>query len=143
MRLQLHFPSGPRIVALDVACAAWTVAWVVLGFVVAAQVHGLATLSDTVSGVGGAIEQSGQTLQSLESLPLVGSKVRGPAGSIERAGRSAVVSGRSSRRDIERLSTLLGVVVAIVPSVPLLALYLPLRLAQVRDSRRGARQPQP
>lgn len=143
MRFQVYFPRGSKVVALDVACAAWTVAWVILGFVVAAQVDGLARLSDTVSGVGGAIEQSGQTLHSLESVPLVGSQVKGPARSIEAAGRSAVASGRTSRHDIERLSTLLGVVVAVVPSVPLLALYLPLRLAQVRDTRREAANPRP
>ena len=50
------------------------------------------------------------------------------------AGRQAQRSGRSSRESIGRLSLLIGVAVAALPSTPLL-LYVPRRLREGRDRR--------
>lgn len=124
---------------VDVALIAWVVTWVAMGVRVADEVRGLSELSTTVIDVGAAVESAGAALGSLKDIPFAGDRVAGPSEEVREAGRSAVDSGRSSRKSIRELSTLLGVAVAIIPSVPLIALYAPLRLAWTRERRALAR----
>ena len=133
--LSAWLPLGRVLVVLDVVLAVWTVAWVIVGFRVADNVEGLTHLSDTVVTVGGALDSSGQALGSLDGLPLVGDRVRDPAGRIRAAGQSAVASGQTARRSVHHLSPLLGFAIALIPTIPLLAIYVPLRVAVVRERR--------
>ena len=126
--------AARRLLALDLILALWAALWLALGIQVAREVDGLKELSSTIRTTGGAVESAGQALQSLDSVPLIGSRLGEPAQRIQEAGRSARASGRSSRDSIEQLSVLLGLAVAVVPSLPLLAFYLPSRLARRRDA---------
>jgi hypothetical protein len=128
-------PGRRALVAVDVTLALWTVAWVAMGVAVSRQVGGLTSTTYTISNVGGAIDQAGAALQSLGSLPVVGERLSGPADQIRSTGRSAVASGRDSRASIHRLSGLLGFAVALIPSVPLVAIYLPVRIGRARERR--------
>lgn len=133
----LVFPRTPRPATrrlLDVFVLAWAAAWVVVGVLVARQVEGLTDLSRTVTVAGYALEEAGGALRSLDRLPLVGEDVAEVGERTERAGASARASGRSSRESIEALSLLLGISIAVAPSLPLIALYLPMRLAWSRDA---------
>lgn len=112
---------------------AWVVIWLALGVKVAQEVDGLKELSGTVRTTGSAVEEAGRTLESLDALPIVGSRLADPAREIQDAGRSIVRSGRAGRESIEDLSTLLGLSVALIPSVPVLAFYLPERLRRRRE----------
>jgi len=136
-------PTGRRLIALDVGLALWAVVWVVLALEVATEVRGLSDLSSTVSRVGTAVEESGKALSELTNLPLgVGDRLDEPAKRIEEAGRSAQASGRSSRESVDSLSKLLAVAIGVIPSLPLLGFYLPLRVGYVRERRAqgGARR---
>jgi len=129
-------PAGRRLIALDVALALWAVVWVVLALEVATEVRGLSDLSSTVSRVGTAVEESGKALSELTNLPLgLGDRLDEPAKRIEEAGRSANASGRSSRESVDSLSKLLAVAIGVIPSLPLLGFYLPLRVGYVRERR--------
>lgn len=136
--MALAFPRTPRPAArrlLDAAVLLWAAAWVVVGVLVAREVDGLTDLSRTVTAAGYALEEAGGALRSLERVPFVGEDVDDVGERTERAGASARVSGRSSRESIEDLSLLLGISIALAPSLPLLALYLPMRIAWSRDVR--------
>ncbi len=125
-----------RLVVLDVTLAVWVAVWVILALQVAQEVRGLAELSTTVSRVGTAVEESGRVLSGFEDLPLgVGDRLDEPGRRIEEAGRSAVSSGSSSRDSVESLSVLLGLALAVIPSLPVFGFYLPLRLSHVRERR--------
>lgn len=113
--------------ALDVAVLVWAVAWVALAIQVAEEVRGLRDLSSTVQRTGVAVRESGEALERLESLPVVGDEIAGPAGRIKAAGASAVASGESSRDSIRDLSILLAVAIGVIPSVAVLGIYLQLR----------------
>jgi hypothetical protein len=130
---------------LDAFLVAWVIAWVVLALVVGREVRGLEDLSRTTVTAGQAVDSAGAALEALGRLPLVGANVRQLAEQARAAGRSAVESGRSSRDSIHDLSILLALAVALVPTLPLLALYLPLRVSwhrQVEAVRRAlARRP--
>lgn len=134
-RYQPILPRGRAALALDAVLIVWTLAWGVIGWAVAQEVRGLADLSDTVATVGRAVEESGRSIGEFDDVPFIGDRISEPSAEIEDAGRSAQASGRSSRESVENLSVLLGVSIALIPSVPLLALYVPWRIALVRERR--------
>lgn len=134
-RFEAQLPRGSRLTLLDVLLAAWTAAWIAIGLAVADEVKGLAALSDTVVRVGAAVHESGDAIDRVDSLPLVGDAVDLPGDRIRDAGTSAVASGRSSRESVENLSTLLGLAIALIPSLPVIGFYVPLRISQLRERR--------
>jgi hypothetical protein len=67
-------------------------------------------------------------------VPLVGGGIGESAERITEAGRGAAYKGRESRDTIESLSVLLGLAIALVPTLPVLALYGPLRQARRREA---------
>jgi hypothetical protein len=128
-------PSGrTSVLVLDLSLAAWAACWIVLAVLIAVQVRGLSDLSRTVTTAGSAVEQSGTVLQRLAALPVVGDDIERSAAQVVEAGRQAQRSGRSSRRSVRRLSVLLGVAIAILPSAPVV-LYLPWRIRLARERR--------
>lgn len=120
-------------IVVDVVLAAWVAAWIVIGVLVAQEVRGLRQLSTTVSLAGGALRQTGELLGNLERVPFVGGEVGDLAQRVEQTGRSAQTSARASRGSVQDLSILLGVSIALIPSIPLLALWVPLRIGWHRD----------
>jgi hypothetical protein len=133
----IAYPApGSRLVRLlDVAVLVWIAGWLVLALLVAREVRDLRELSDTVVVAGVAIEDTGDLVESLGSVPLVGGQVGQAADRVREAGRSAQVSGRESRSSIDDLSVLLALAIGLVPTLPLLGLYAPLRIAWSRDVR--------
>ena len=131
------FPrSGARLIrVLDVAAVVWIAGWVVLAVFVGREVRQLRQLSDTVVVAGVAVEDTGDLLDSLRSVPFVGGRVGDLAGQVRAAGRSARVSGRASRDSTDNLSVLLALAIGLIPTLPLLGLYAPLRVAWMRESR--------
>lgn len=121
---------------LDVLLVGWVVGWAVLAYQVAAEVRGLADLSATVTETGAAVRESGEALDSLSGLPFVGDRISEPAERIERAGQSAVESGRSTRDSIETLSILLAIAIGGIPLVAVLGIYMQLRRQQT-EARAG------
>ena len=120
------------------ALVAWTAVWVGLGIAVFFEVRGLRDVSNTLVQTGRAVDSTGAALEALGDVPLIGGKVRGYAAEVRRAGRSAEESGRTSKGHIESLSILLALAVGLIPTVPLAALYVPLRRGLV-SRRVGAR----
>lgn len=111
----------------DLAAVVWAALWIGVAVQVAIEVRGLRDLSSTVTKTGAAVRESGEALERLEQLPIVGAELGGPAKRIQAAGRSAVESGESSRESIRNLSLLLAVAIGVIPSVALLGVYLHLR----------------
>lgn len=127
-------PGRRTQILFDLALLAWVAAWIVLGIFVGREVQGLETLADTTVRAGQALDTAGQALGGVAEIPLVGENVRELADQTRSAGQSAVESGRASRDSISNLSVLLAVVIAIVPSLPYVLLYVPVRLAWRRQT---------
>jgi hypothetical protein len=108
------------------------VLWVVAGWAVADRVRGLAEVSATVAKVGQASATVGETIRT---LPLVGGSLEDPARDITEAGRDAITSARAARQSARSLGTLLGFSIALIPSLPVLVLYVPGRVAGARERR--------
>jgi len=123
-------PGAQR--ALDAALIVWTVTWLWMGIAVATEVRGIADLSDTAGAVGRAVMGLGETIRG---LPLIGDQAAAPAEELDRAGRDAVASAQSARASARRVGVLLGISIALIPTLPLLAIYLPARYAAAHERR--------
>jgi hypothetical protein len=134
--LRLVVPSAPRVTVIDCVLGLWAIAWIILAIAVAHNTREVANVGDTVSKTGTAVEQVGSALGSLPSIPLVPSDVHDSASSISAAGSSAVVNGRDGADATRRLATLLGISIALLPSIPILGLYLPVRIWRLREAQR-------
>jgi hypothetical protein len=119
--------------AIDAAIAGWLIAWIVIGVQVGREVASLGDLSDTAVLAGRAIEQTADVLDQIGRIPIVGSPVGGLADSIRKTGRSARQNGAASRDDVHDLSVLLGLSIALIPTIPLAAVWVPLRIRWRRE----------
>ncbi|MEO6496872.1 MAG: hypothetical protein ABIO51_05225 [Solirubrobacteraceae bacterium] len=128
-------PRGRAQTVQDLGMIAWVVLWIVMGGALAGQVRGLRQLSETTTQVGAALQQTGQTMESLSGVPLAGDQVAEAGRQIEAAGASTIASGRSSRDSIHNLRWMLWVFLAVIPTVPVLVLYLPSRVIAARERR--------
>lgn len=127
-------PLVPRA-ALRAFVVVWIVAWIGLGIWVGYEVNDLRSLSDTVVKSGSAMKSTGGALEGLSAIPFVGGDVSRVGRQVTAAGVSAEESGRSSRSTVDRLAILLGIAVGLIPTVPVIALYVLLsRAVIVRES---------
>jgi hypothetical protein len=133
----IAFPrSEARLIhALDVAVVLWVAGWIVLAVLVGREVRNLRELSDTVVLAGVAVEDTGDLLATLDDVPFIGGRVGDVAKEVREAGASARESGRESRDSTDDLSVLLALSIGLIPTLPLLGLYAPLRIAWTRDAR--------
>jgi hypothetical protein len=132
-------PSAPAFLSaramrrLSVALAIWAAFWIAIAAYTAYEVAALRTLSHTVVKAGAATESTGHALAAVGHLPFVGGQISDLAAQATAAGASARASGAATATTIDRLAVLLGIAIALIPTVPLLGLYLPLRLSWRRD----------
>jgi hypothetical protein len=127
------FLSARAMRLLDVTLAVWAAFWIVVAGWTAYEVAALRTLSQTVVKAGAATESTGHALMAVGHLPLVGGRISQLAAQAIAAGASARTSGASTASRIDALAVLLGIAIGLIPTVPLLALYVPLRRSWRRD----------
>lgn len=121
---------------LRLGFAVWSIAWFVLAGVTAYELYVLRDIGDTLAKTGVAVTTVGQALGALGHLPFVGAQVASVAQQAQSAGQSAVASGKATQGSATTLAVLIGLAIALIPSLPVLALYLPLHIAWNRE--RGA-----
>ena len=112
---------------IPIALGVWTLGWIGMGLWVDHEIEGLTVLSDTVVRSGQAIHQTADGLGSLGTLPIVGERIVEVERRVQAQADLAIASGRSSRSNIAHLAVLIGVSVALMPTVPPLAGWLLLR----------------
>jgi hypothetical protein len=127
---------GGLIRALDVFLVAWVVAWAFAGIAIGRQIQGLADVTDSARDAGRATQSAGDALGKLSDLPVVGGAVGDSARTVREAGQVAIDGAERGRTRVRRLGAIVGALIAIVPSLPLLWLYLPGRVAEAGDRRR-------
>lgn len=133
MTLSLRNSDHRTIALLDAVAAFWLVFWLIVGCLTGYEIWQLSRLSDTAEVSAQAVDSAGEALQSLSELPLVGDRP-GELGAQARAAAADVAdSAARTRQDVHRLSILLGVSIFLIPSSPVLGLYVPLRLRHRRD----------
>lgn len=127
-------PGSRSLHLIDIAVAVWVAGWIGLGVAIGVNVRHLTVISHTVQSDGHAVQSIGASLHALGKLPFIGGQIGHDAAQVQRAGAGAVSSGASSASSIHALSVLLAIAVALLPSVPVFAFYLPLRLERRREA---------
>ena len=103
--------------------ATWCALWLVVGGWTGYELWQLSDIGPTIADSGRALDSAGTALESLGSVPVVGdstaeigTEVRANAGDI-------VADADDAAASIRRLAVLLGLTIALVPSVPVLAAH--------------------
>jgi len=117
---------------VDVTLIAWVLVCAFLGLKAGQGIASLSGVGDDVRAVGTAVRDTGDTIGSID-VPLVGGGIKSAGQSISKAGAGVERRGRETRRKIKRTAWLIGLAIALLPTLPLLGLYLPLRRRRVRE----------
>lgn len=118
---------------VDGVAVFWVVLWLVVGIWVGYSVWDLSRVGDTVSQSGRTLDGAAQALRSLREVPLIGDRLESLGDDVRATAADIVARGRDTEASLRRLAVLLGLVVSIVPALPVLAGYLPARLQRERQ----------
>ena len=124
---------------IDVVLVVWLLLWCAIGYAVGHTVNGLSGLSDGVIGAGEGVSDAAGALTDLIDVPLVGGSVEAIAGRIDALGQGTVRKAEASKDVIFNVSLMLGLLIALTPSVPPIAVWLVIRSPLARDRRRIGR----
>lgn len=111
-----------------------------MGAGTAVSVWRLGELGTTLSRSGQALDDAGDALQQLGRIPVVGDRPEQLGNDVRQTAAEVTVRGRETRRELRRLSVLLGLTVAFLPSGLVLGPYVPRRLARRRFAREVERR---
>jgi hypothetical protein len=151
----------PGIRAIDAVLVVWTVAWLIAagvtysslkqledgGTAVISAGHGLRETSEGLSRAGRGLHETADALEVVGDLPFVSANpgeaveqtandVDGFAVRVRETGRDARVTGAQARDSAATLAIVLGLAVALTPTIPILFLYLLLRPLVAQQLRR-------
>ena len=130
-----HSARRSRQIVGDLLFAAWLLVWLWLANVVHDATLALATPGRRIeaagSGLAGRLRDAGS---AVGGVPLVGDKVRSPFEGAGRAADQIAAAGTSQVVAVQHLAFWLGVSVAAIPILLLVALYVPRRVRFVRTA---------
>jgi hypothetical protein len=129
-----------RQVLGDLAVLAWTAAWVWAGVA-------LYRLVERLAAPGARVERAGSDFagdvaeiqQKVGRLPVVGDELRDPFGRLAGVGGTLADAGATQQEVVHQLALWLGVVVAAVPIIALLLVWLPRRVTRIREAGAASR----
>jgi hypothetical protein len=139
MKLYADTP-GRRILQLvvDLLFVIWLVMWVWIGLVVHDGTMALAApgrqTDESASAMAGQLRDAGGRL---DDVPLIGDEVATPFDKAAEASDGLAAAGRSSVEAVERLAFVLGLSIALIPILVVMAFYLPGRVRFVREATAG------
>ena len=129
-----------RQLAGDLAVVAWTAAGVAAGLALYRLVEKLAVPGARVEQAGSSFAADvAEIQQTVGRLPVVGGQLQDPFGRLSGVGRTLAEAGVTQQEVVRQLALWLGVVVAAVPVVALLLVWLPRRVTWVREAGAASR----
>jgi hypothetical protein len=129
-----------RQVLVDLAVLAWTAAWVAAGLALYRLVERLAVPGARVEQAGsGFAGDVAEIQQTIGRVPVVGDQLQAPFGRLAGTGRTLAAAGVAQQEVVHQLALWLGVLVAAVPVVALLLVWLPRRVAWAREAGAASR----
>jgi len=124
----------------DLATLAWTAGWVAAGLALYRLVERLAVPGARVEQAGSGFAGDVAEIQDkIGQVPVVGDQLQGPFGRLAGTGRTLAEAGATQQEVVHQLALWLGVVVAAVPVVTLLLVWLPRRVAWSREAGAASR----
>jgi len=133
MDLTIRTSDAATIRLLDGLVVFWFVLWLVVGGWSGYTIWNLSDLGDTVTESGESIQSAGEALEALGGVPLVGERPLELGREASATGVDIAQRGQQVESELRQLSLLLGLAIALMPTTPVLGLYIPQRLARRRD----------
>lgn len=125
-------------IVVDLLFVAWLVMWVWIGLVVHDGTMALAgpgrRTDESASAMAGQLRDAGGRL---DDVPLIGDEVATPFDKAADASDGLAAAGRDSVAAVEKLAFVLGLSIALIPILVVLAFYLPGRLRFIREATAG------
>ncbi|HSE10274.1 MAG TPA: hypothetical protein VLB29_16555 [Nocardioidaceae bacterium] len=112
----------------DAVVAFWVVLWLTIGVLTGTQIWSLASVSEAVEASATATDKAGEALQQLSTIPLVPDTPGELGNEVRVAADEIATSADRIDRDVRQLAVLVGVSIVLVPTAPVLFIYLPWRL---------------
>jgi hypothetical protein len=133
MSQPIRTADSSTIRLLDGILVAWLAVWLTVGIWSGYTIWHLSDLGDTVSSSGRALGSAGEALQSLGSIPVVGERPGELGRQTVTTGAEITLRGQEVKGQLRQLSLLLGLAICLIPTTPVVGLYLPLRLSRGRE----------
>lgn len=133
MRSMVRTADESTVAWFDRLATFWVALWLVVGAAAAVTVWQIADLGDTISSSGEALQTAGKALTDIAGVPVVGDKAGELGGQVTATSADVSASGQDVKSQLRRLAVLLGIVITLMPILPVLGLYLPARLARRRE----------
>ena len=125
-------------IVVDLVFVAWLVMWVWIGLVVHDGTMALAApgrqTDESASAMAGQLRDAGGRL---DDVPLIGDEVATPFDKAADASDGLAAAGRSSVEAVEKLAFVLGLSIALIPILVVMAFYVPGRLRFIREATAG------
>jgi hypothetical protein len=119
--------------SLAVVVALWVLLWLVAGAVTGFQLRQLTEVSDSLVESAEALDSAGIALQDIGRLPIIGERPEALGNEVRETAQEIDRAGAASRETVRTVSVLLGLALVLIPIVPVVAVYLPLRRASSRE----------
>ena len=134
--------AGLRVRQLlgDLGVLTWTALWVAAGLSLYRLVGKLAVPGARIERAGGDFAGDvAEIQQQVGRVPVVGDELQDPFGRLAGVGRTLADAGATQQEVVHQLALWLGVVVAAVPILALLLVWLPRRVTWVREAGAASR----
>ena len=104
--------------------AAWCALWLVVGVWTGYELWQLGELGGAVAETGRALGSAGDALEGLGGTPLVGDQTEELGAQVKQSSADIVTQAQGAQGSLRQLAVLLGLAVALVPSVPAVGLLV-------------------
>lgn len=121
--------------SVSVLVTVWVLLWLVVGAITGLEILQLTEVSDSLVESAEALDVAGTALQDIGRLPLVGERPEALGNQVRETAQEIDRAGVASRDTVRTVSVLLGLALVLIPIVPVVAVYLPLRRADHRETR--------
>ena len=128
-------PSARSLHRWDATATVYVVVVVGAGLFAGRQIWSLAELHRGLLDAADALDLTARAIGLLGQVPLIGSGADQLAGSVADTSAQIRTSAVAARADVRSLALVIGAAIALLPIVPVLVLYVPLRMARQRELR--------
>lgn len=118
----------------DALVIAWVLVWLIAGITAGRALNKVSEVTHSAQSAGGAVVRTGESIRDVD-LPVAGRVFEEPGDKIIEAGEAAQAQARETESDVHVAAFLFGLAVFLVPTLPLLFTYGPVRWHRGRETR--------
>lgn len=133
MRPGVRTADESTIAWYDRLAVFWVVLWLLMGAAAMVTVWQIADIGDTISKSGEALQTAGKAFSDISGVPVIGDDAGKLGSQVTATSADVATSGQDVKGQLRRLAVMLGIVIALMPTLPVLGLYVPVRLARRRE----------